>query len=60
MNEQPLQDALHMLFDELSYIDEVDRAGAGLGSVGLDILEDAKIYTFEQAGALTTDKGDWF
>ncbi len=57
MDEQPLQDALHILFEELSYMDEADRAGAGLGIPGIDILEDAKIYTFEQAGVLTTDKG---
>jgi hypothetical protein len=55
VDEQQLQDALHMLFDELSYMDEDDRAETGLGI--WEDLEDARVYTFEQAGVLTMNKG---
>ena len=54
MNENELQDALKMLLEEIAFMNEEDREGAGLGE---DLAGVERVRTYEEEGVLTHDAG---
>ena len=54
MNEAELQDALKNLLEEISFMDDKDRAEAGLGD---DLADVQRVRTFDEEGLLTRDAG---
>ena len=56
MDEHELQDALKTLLEELAFMDDEDRADAGLDSAS-DLADVKRVRTFDEEGVLTTDAG---
>ena len=56
MNENELQDALKNLLEEIAFMDDEDRADAGLDSAS-DLADVKRVRTYEEEGVLTHDAG---
>ena len=54
MNEHQLQDALKTLLEDIAFMDEEDRADAGVPG---DLADVKRVRTFEEEGVLTYDAG---
>lgn len=56
MNENELQDAIKSLLEELAFMDDEDRADAGLDSASA-LADVQRVRTFEEEGVLTNNAG---
>ena len=54
MTDREHQDALKTLLEELKFMDDEDRADAGLDS---DLTDIAEVRTFDEAGVMSTNAG---
>jgi hypothetical protein len=54
VTETELQDALKNLLEEIAFMDEEDRAEAGLGD---DLADVQRVRIFDEEGLLTNDAG---